>query len=321
METSKIELPAVKMIEWFFEHWYAVETEKGITYVPSVTTYLGIVNKPWLNQWRGEIGNERADWISMIAKNKGSKIHHAWEILNLGGAILYESSFKSPLAARAWTQEALKPFIQKYGNKWIVLNDQDEYQQLLKLQEWESMVNPVQIEAEISLSDFDLDLGGTIDRIIQIKPGTYKVAGRNPLVIANEGDCLVDLKTGKDVWPENYLQLAGYRRLWEKQTGRKVAYGIIIHSNAKTKIGIEGLTTYIRTPEQMDTDWSYFENVASVWRWQRASDSRPSVKALPSYTSRDAPNEAVKLEVSGDHMPEKVKELKELVKNVEKEWK
>jgi len=317
-----VKLPAVKMVPYNQEHWYDAEHEKGLVYVPSTTTYLGIVNKPGMNHRRGELGNNEFDRISTIAKNKGSNIHHAWEIANLGGAVLYEVPYRSPMAERTWTPETVKPFIEKYGKRWLIVYDQDEYEQFLKLQEWETVINPTQIETEVSLSDFDLNIGGTIDRVIRIEPGTYKVAGRTPLVIeGGGGDCLVDLKTGKDVWPENYLQLAGYRKLWEKATGRTVAYGLIIHSNARTRTGIEGLTTYVRTPEQMDIDWYHLENIMRVWWWHRASDARPSVKDLPSHTSYELGKKAIPLEVSGDQTAEKVQKLKKLVKNVEKGWK
>jgi hypothetical protein len=42
---------------------------------PSVTTVLGVINKPWLNEWRGDLGNEEADRVSGEAADTGSDFH------------------------------------------------------------------------------------------------------------------------------------------------------------------------------------------------------------------------------------------------------
>ena len=42
---------------------------------PSVTTILSIIRKPYLERWRGEIGNEDADFIMEEAGGLGSEVH------------------------------------------------------------------------------------------------------------------------------------------------------------------------------------------------------------------------------------------------------
>lgn len=51
---------------------------------PSVTTILSIIRKPYLERWRGEIGNEDADCIMEEAGELGSEIHDIAENIARG---------------------------------------------------------------------------------------------------------------------------------------------------------------------------------------------------------------------------------------------
>lgn len=49
---------------------------------PSVTTVLSIIRKPQLERWRGEIGNENADFIMEEAGELGSEVHRIAEAVS-----------------------------------------------------------------------------------------------------------------------------------------------------------------------------------------------------------------------------------------------
>lgn len=61
---------------------------------PSVTTVLSIIRKPYLERWRGEIGNDNADFIMEEAGELGSEVHDIAEAINRGepwAAATYET--------------------------------------------------------------------------------------------------------------------------------------------------------------------------------------------------------------------------------------
>jgi hypothetical protein len=65
---------------------------------------------------------------------------------------------------------------------------------------WKQMVAFQAIESEISLVSEKYQYGGTIDSVALI----------------NDEVCLLDLKTGKDVYPDAIVQLMAYRHLWNE---------------------------------------------------------------------------------------------------------
>src|SRR5262249_8899610 len=47
----------------------------GADEYPRVTTILGVIRKPFLEKWRGRIGNEEADRIAREATELGTLVH------------------------------------------------------------------------------------------------------------------------------------------------------------------------------------------------------------------------------------------------------
>lgn len=52
----------------------------------SVTTALSVLRKPFLERWRGDIGNDAADYIMEEAGDLGSEVHDIAEAINRGEA-------------------------------------------------------------------------------------------------------------------------------------------------------------------------------------------------------------------------------------------
>ena len=51
---------------------------------PSVTTALSIIRKPYLERWRGNLGNTEADYVLHEAGDLGTDVHKACEAINMG---------------------------------------------------------------------------------------------------------------------------------------------------------------------------------------------------------------------------------------------
>lgn len=60
---------------------YTVDGQK----YPSVTEILNCIRKPFLEQWRGRLGNLECDRISREAAEMGTRVHRVCEAINSGG--------------------------------------------------------------------------------------------------------------------------------------------------------------------------------------------------------------------------------------------
>src|SRR6185503_8263046 len=108
-------MPDITLIEYFDDHFYKIEHEGNTYYCPSVTTKLGVIDKPFLAKWRGDIGNREADMRSYEAANKGKRIHWAWEVILKGGVCIYDAWHHPTYSA-----EQIAQLKQEYGEVAIL---------------------------------------------------------------------------------------------------------------------------------------------------------------------------------------------------------
>lgn len=271
---KSIEAPPV-LVEFFNEHWYKVVVADVTYYLASVTTKLGIMDKPFLALWRGDIGNREADMRLYEAGQRGKRIHWAWEVALNGGAVVFD-----PWQAPIYTPDGIATLKAKYGDVAII-RTQEEMWQIVKLQRQFDILKPMVIGVEEKLYDLDTKDAGTADGVYSLLEGEYMVNGSKPLRIA-KGIYINDLKTGSQVQDEAYCQTAKYLSMYEKKNAIKLAGTLITHTSAKTKGGIAGLATYLRTREQvMDEDLPMYNKIAAVWD-ARHKDAKPQTYEFPS---------------------------------------
>ena len=137
METIK----EIKLVEWFDSHFYKISYElegKELTeYFASTTTKLGIVSKPFLAKWRGDIGNREADMRLFEAQERGVRIHHAWYTMTTGGAVVYQPSQRPN-----YNDHEISELMDKYAANVAIIRYQDEMYDLYKLSKWLEIVKP-----------------------------------------------------------------------------------------------------------------------------------------------------------------------------------
>lgn len=260
----------IKQIQWFDSRFYKVEDE----YYPSVTTKLNAEAKPFLARWRGDIGNREADIRMRESADRGSRIHHGWYLMTTKGAVIY-NPFQNP----NYTKEQIKE-IESKANGILILENQDEMYDLYKLQEWHKIVQPKVEASELIVYSEKNKEAGQLDSLMYIKEGKYKVNGAKEIHIT-EGLYVVDLKTGKAMPDSAFMQISSYAACYMEMTGVKIAGGIVIHTGSKTKKGIEGLSTYIRTIDELKEDFNNYRAVANVWE-RLFSGSQPKIFSFPS---------------------------------------
>ena len=141
--------------------------------VPSVTTILGILNKPALLQWAWQCGVDGLDYRTVRdnAADIGTLAHYLI-MCHLRGE---------------------EPDVSEYSAQ-----DIDKAENcLLKYWNWEKEHSIKPVLVEVPLVSEEYGFGGTIDCLAQVGDALW----------------LVDYKTGKAIYPEMIYQLAAYRQL------------------------------------------------------------------------------------------------------------
>jgi hypothetical protein len=281
----------VKMIDWFSDHWYRLElaNDDGVLethWIPSVTTKLGIINKPFLAKWRGDIGNREADARVWESQEKGSRIHDAWHCYVTGGLVVY-NPYKRPV----YTEVQIMNMKIDHPNM-VVLGDQEEMLAIYKLDKFMNILNPKVIKAEEIVYSLKNNDAGTLDNLFEIQEGEYLINGSRPVYLVS-GLYVADLKTGNMVDENAYRQTAAYANCIEEMGIGKVEGTIIMHTNSKTKTGIEGFSAIVRNYEQVKEDYEEYRLAAALWERQN-KDASPRIFDLPSLIKmkKETSNEA-----------------------------
>lgn len=278
----------IKLVEWFDDHWYKVQIdEKEHRYIPSVSTKLGVTAKPFLARWRGDIGNREADIRSAEASDRGSRIHHGWYTLTTGGLVVY-NPWRHPIFS---SSELEKLSVENAGNLTVMQN-QDEHYDLVKLTEWCVRVKPQFIASELTVCDLSNNDAGTTDNVMWIQGGKYEINGSKGLLLP-EGLYIVDLKSGKQVDDDAYMQMAAYAKCfqWMRENGwlehlpelakQEIVGSLIIHTGSSTRTAIPGLSTIFRSRDEMSDDYSDYRAVSKIWE-RKNKDAKPKVFEFPS---------------------------------------
>jgi hypothetical protein len=270
--------PEVQLVEWFNEHWYKVIRNGETDFYASTTTKLGIMDKPNIARWRGDLGNREADLRMYEAGQRGTRIHWAWATALEGGAVIYD-----PWQRPIYTKEQIADLESRY-KKVAILRTQDEMFQVVKLQKQFNILKPEVLAVELTVVDHNQRDAGTIDAIYKIKAGSYMIAGAKPLVLEG-GIYINDLKTGNYVDDNTWLQLSDYGFMAKHSIGLDIAGALITHTSAKTKGGIAGLTTLFRPAETLlGIDYTDFRHAAALWDREHAED-RPEEYQFPSLVT------------------------------------
>lgn len=276
MEEQAIYTPKIKQIDWFSDHFYLIQEEgKEPVFIPSVTSKLNASPKPFLSRWRGDIGNREADIRMHDAAHKGSRIHNAWYVYNTGGWVIY-----NPFERPNYTQEEIND-MKGLCSGLAILTSQEEMYAIVKLQRWVELVKPKFIESEKIVYSLKSMSAGTMDNCIFIEGGKYMINGAKPLELL-KGHYVLDLKSGNAIDEDDApAQVAIYAEMYAEMTGIEIIGSLIVHANAKTKTGIEGLATLYRNKEEMKLDLEFYKDVSKVWD-RKLSREKPKYFQFPS---------------------------------------
>ena len=278
----------IKAVEWFDDRFYKIDFETineellqkygypltGSDYFKSSTTYLGAAPKPWLGRWRGDIGNWEADRVMRDKADHGSTVHHAAYDGLQGAKIIFNNS-KHP----AYNSDEIAGLREEY-KQLVIIEDQQTALELWRLKQFFMELQPLEVVAlEMTVVSLKYKFAGTLDCLLKIKAGTYYF-DRTPLEIEKDCYVVIDFKTGQEDHTTHSKQLASYRVAVEEDTDFKIDYAFIVHTNAKSKTGIDGLKVVCFDKAELDRSFEIFTHlqiISNEW-----IDEKPKFVEIPS---------------------------------------
>lgn len=273
MEATK---EPIMQCSWFDDRFYRVKQGDKYHYISSVSTRLGIEEKPFLLQWYADLGWEEARRRLNESADRGKRIHFAlWLYLNRGTVIF------NPWAAPIYSDNQIEELKKESNGRFMVLKNQDEMLALWKLQQFFERVKPKVIASEETVFSIEDDIAGTLDMALEIQAGTYDVNGAGKLIVPETGVYIGDLKTGNMVSESAWAQVAAYSVAFERMKGVKPKGAIILHPSSKNKKGIEGFSAEIKMADELAADYQIFKSLSFVWK-QRNPNFGPKEFLFPS---------------------------------------
>lgn len=192
---------------------------------PSVTTIIGVLDKPALVGWAA---NKAIDYI----------LEHRND---MDGAHFWDN------ARKAWRDAASKAAdhgtaVHALAEEWIKggtpLPDTDEHARAFEaLQAWAERERLAFTEAETEVFSTAWGYAGKLDAIATDGMGRR---------------VLVDFKTSSGIWPEYKVQVSAYKAAYEEQTGQRIDRLVIVRIDKETG-----------QPEALDCTDGHEERIAS----------------------------------------------------------
>ena len=281
----------VKMVEFFDQHFYKCvytptddegnpKDEEITEYIPSVTSKLQIIEKPFLATWRGDIGNREADLRMVESQDRGSRLHLAWQVFTQGGAVVF-NDYKKP----AYTQQEIVDLEAKFSHI-AILRNQGEMYDMMKLQKFLDIIKPTNTFSEMTVYDLVNKDAGTVDNLFEIAEGNYAISGVKPIHLI-AGWYVYDLKTGKSAGDTARMQASAYARI-VKSMGTIEPIGCIIgHTGATTKGGIAGFSADVFFEEEIAEEYQSYRLAADLWL-RKNGNKKPVVMEIPTLIFKEA---------------------------------
>jgi hypothetical protein len=234
-------------------------TEDNITYSPSVTTILGIIDKganfyEWLKN-----NGRNADYLTQHALEVGQKVHNLIDLFNRNIPISNIGSEGQELYSKeVWTK------IDRYVDFYRT-------------------AKPEILATECSFVCKQFGYGGTIDCIISINGCRY----------------LVDYKTGNEYPEHELQLAAYFTAWNLKYPEQKLDKAAILYLDATTRgadkkgARIQGAGYKLEEIGITDQTFDFFMNALSLWKWKNP-DWKPLFLTLPSEFSKEKIDEELK---------------------------
>lgn len=276
METEKI-----AVAEYFDDRVYRIPLGNGKYHdIASVSTKLGIEDKPFLLKYYAQLGWEQARRELHRAGDRGKRIHFALWVYLQGGIIIY-----NPWQKPSYSELQVEEFKKESNGLFFAFTEQDEMLAMHKLQKFFEITGAKIFHSEHTVFSIEDDIAGTLDMALQMEKGTYDVNGRSKLIIPQTGILIADLKTGNQIPDNVWEQIAPYAIAYEKMNNMQAIGGLVLHTSAATRTAIEGFATQFRDRISLNGSMEIYKSLAYVWN-QRNPDFGPKAFTFPTMIRR-----------------------------------
>ena len=295
---TELDLQNIKRskVEWFDDRFYKIYLPDAIdpgfiknipknliypgpenqfnVYLPSSTTIQGIERKRFIEKWRGDVGNKRADQIIDTALNKGSNIHNAIDMLVNGTDIIYQN-----LKTKNLTIKEIEEYQLTTKRPVLIIHDQAEMVQLARYQKLINILNPVILDTEQNVFNLSECYAGTLDQVWYFeKDVQYQNSSKSTIKI-NAGYYIIDLKTGKSFDEDSTgIQLSSYFKAYHDMNKLSGALGI--HLNSNNRSGLDGVKIYKYSMTELNRNFKQFLNLKNTFFWTN-KDLQPELFEFP----------------------------------------
>lgn len=265
---------------FYDDRGYRIKFKDGTVFeCASVTTKLGIEEKPFLLKWYANLGWDEARRQLHESQDRGKRIHFALYCYLMNGVVVY-NPWQMPL----YTEDQIAK-LKNENPYFMVLKNQDEMIAMWKLQQFFEKVNPKILSTEETVWSQEHGIAGTLDMVLMIEKGTYDVNGSKKLIIPETGAYIGDLKTGSMVSESAWAQISAYKVAYEGLSGLKTKGGLVLHTSSSNRSGIEGLGVPLKTTEELNDDFKIFKSLSYVWD-QRNPNFTLKAFSFPSLIQR-----------------------------------
>lgn len=271
----------ITVAEYFDDRAYRITEDNQEHIISSVSTRLGIEDKPFLLKYYAQLGWDQARKLLHESQDRGKRIHFAlWVYLN-GGKVIF-NNWQSPL----YSEEQIEEFKKECKGLIMILKNQDEMVAMWKLQQFFNLVKPRVLSTEETVYSIEDDIAGTLDMALEIEKGNYDVNGSNGLIIPKTGVYICDLKTGNQISDSAWAQMAAYAKAFEVKKKVSTLGAIVLHTSALTKKGIEGFSSPLKTSEELIPHYEIFKSLSYVWK-QRNPNFHIKVFQFPTIIQKE----------------------------------
>lgn len=248
----KLQLPDKFNSEKFkYQNLLQITDTGKYIFLPSVTTYLSRIQDSHLIHWRGEVGNEYADYRMRQGADLGSAIHRAIEYRLKSYDVIFQNAKYESVP-----EQSISQYSKEINSKIYIIDSQDVAVQLARFEKvLELLNNPEIISSEQTVYSLKHLYAGTLDIVIDVKKDVEFTQGRTKTEI-KKGKYIVDIKTGKGINETKFFaQLSAYMNAVNV---KNIKGALILHLNANIKTGIEGFKPYLKSKSELKEYFKYF---------------------------------------------------------------
>lgn len=217
-------------------HRYKVQGVAGFDWLPSVTAVTGMLDKPALVPWAVKMAvKHMREWVEANGHEAASTDDLIAKIEEAGQRHEQERNRAAEIG------DQVHRFGEQYGLALInglsipALPEECEPEVMLGIKaftDWVVNVKPTFVAAEKIVCSMKHGYTGIIDSIQDIVRGDYKIG--NNVMRLHGGRYVVDYKTSKGIWPEAYIQTAGYQHAHQEESGETLTGRIILRLDKET---------------------------------------------------------------------------------------